>query len=92
MSKGAFFIGLALGVVAGVAGKIAYDNRELVIEVALDSARTAKEGITNLAQYASEKVEDITSEISRKASEFADQTDEQFEELEESIEKLGLEE
>jgi gas vesicle protein len=74
-----------MGVMAGVAAKIIYDNKEEVTEILKDKAKCAKEELTNLVDYASDKVSDIGEEIGKKASEYADYAKEQLQEIKENL-------
>lgn len=85
MSRGKFVCGFIMGVMAGVAAKIIYDNKEEVTEILKDKAKCAKEELTNLVDYASEKVSDIGDEIGKKATEYADYAKEQLKEIKDNL-------
>jgi len=85
MSSGKFVCGFIMGAIAGVAAKIIYDNKEEVAQILREKAQYAKEEITNLVDYASDKVSDIGEEISKKATEYADYAKEQLQEIKDTL-------
>jgi len=68
MSNGKFLAGLTIGILAGIAAKYAYDNKEELMDIALDNYYIAKDELATFAQHSLEKAE----QISRQAKEGAD--------------------
>ena len=50
MSSGKFLAGLTIGVIAGIAAKYVYDNKEEIMDIALDNYYIAKDEICTFAQ------------------------------------------
>lgn len=68
MSNGKFLAGLTIGVIAGIAAKYAYDNKEELMDIALDNYYIAKDELATFAQHSLEKAENL----SKQAKEGAD--------------------
>lgn len=56
MANGKFLAGLTVGILAGVAAKYAYDNKDELVDIALDNYYTAKDEIATFAQHTKDKV------------------------------------
>ncbi len=87
MSKGKFITGFGLGIAAGLAAKYLLENKDEVILVAKEKASAARNEFGNFLDYASDKVNDIGDEVSKKAGEYADYAKEQFQGIKESLAK-----
>lgn len=85
MARGKFVFGFIMGALAGVAAKIIYDNKDEVCEILSEKAKLAKEELTNLVDFASDKVSDIGQEIGKKAAEYADYAKEQLQEIKDNL-------
>lgn len=85
MSKGNFLLGLVVGIAAGAAAKYLYDNKEEAYVLVTDKAKVAKEEISDFVEYASERIQNIGQEVSKKAGKYVEQAKEQFNEFKTEI-------
>ena len=67
MSSGKFLAGLTIGVIAGIAAKYVYDNKEEIMDIALDNYYIAKDEICTFAQHSLEKAEKLSKQAKESA-------------------------
>jgi len=70
MSRERFVSGFFLGVLAGVAAKLLYDNREEVYVVINDKASQARDDINDFVGYASDRVQNVSESVGKKANDY----------------------
>lgn len=68
MSNGKFLAGLVVGIAAGIAAKYAYDNKDELMDIAIDNYYIAKDELCTFAQHSLEKAQ----KLSKQAKESAD--------------------
>ena len=96
MSNGKFLAGLVLGVAAGIAAKYAYDNREELMDMAIDNYYIAKDELCTFAQHSFDKAQELSKKAKESANivlenakekvdDMADYADEQILELKEMV-------
>lgn len=67
MSNGKFLAGLVVGVAAGIAAKYAYDNKEELMDIAIDNYYIAKDELCTFAQHSLEKAEKLSKQAKASA-------------------------
>ncbi len=85
MSKGSFLFGLGLGIAAGIAAKVVYDNKEEIMDYALDAYYIAKDEVNTFVDHAMEKAGELGEGFTNKANEYKEYTASQLEELKSMI-------
>ncbi len=83
--KGNFGAGLILGIAAGVAAKYLVDNKENVKEVVSQTTVKFKDGVTDFADYAGEKLTSVGEEVTKAANEYIDYAKGQFNEIKNTL-------
>ncbi|MDR2519579.1 MAG: hypothetical protein LBC69_00745 [Eubacteriaceae bacterium] len=81
MSREKFAFGFFMGVLAGVAAKILYDNREEVYVVIGDKAKEASENINDFVGYAQDRVQEVSESVAKKANDYIGLAKEQINEI-----------
>ena len=81
MSNGKFLAGLTIGVIAGIAAKYAYDNKEELMDIALDNYYIAKDELSTFAQHSLEKAENLSKQAKEGADFVFDAAKEKIEDI-----------
>lgn len=89
--KTSFVLGVGVGVLAAVAAKIAYDNKEEIMEAAEGGYSLAKDELNSFVDYSMEKLEGLSTKIVEKAEEYKGFASEQLDQFK-SIVKEAQEE
>lgn len=89
MSDSKFISGVIVGAIAGIAGKIVYDNKEEVLDYLVDSYYIAKDEMCTFAQHCTQKAREAKEEIDEIKEEFSEFAEEQFNEMEEMAEEAA---
>lgn len=74
MAKDKFVLGLGLGILAGIAGKIIYDNRDDIAAMIQEKSAAAADDLSTFANYAGEKVEAYTKVVKNTAQDLSEKT------------------
>ena len=85
MSKnnGSFLGGLVVGILAGIGAKVVMDNKEEIIEFAIEKVGEAKQEIAEFVDYAQMKMELAKMEIEDEFDELKEELEELYEDLSE---------
>ena len=89
MSDSKFVSGVIIGAIAGIAGKIVYDNKEEVLDYVVDSYYIAKDEICTFAHHLTQRAKQAKEEIDEIKEEFNEFANEQFDEMEEMAEQAA---
>lgn len=83
--KNGFGAGLVLGVAAGFAAKYLFDNKDEVKTVIDEKTKCVREGVSDLAGMAKEKLGPAAESITKAAGEYVNYAKEQFEEIKNTL-------
>ena len=83
MSKNnsSFWGGLALGILAGIGAKVVMDNKEEILEFAVNAVDNAKNEIAEFVDYAQMKMELAKMEIEDEFDELREDLEDMYEDL-----------
>ncbi len=89
MSDSKFISGVIIGAIAGIAGKIVYDNREEVLDYVIDSYYIAKDEVCTFAQHCSEKAKEVKDEIDEIKEEYSEFAKDQLDDMKDMIDEAA---